>query len=129
MKALPFLPYPQSVERSGGTFQLPKLCALHLDASLDRDGVMLPVAERLQAVAEEAGVALELITGKPSHPRLSIRALESSAAPAEPDGYLLRIEAMGVQLHYRQTGGLHAGVATLRQLLREYGRRLPRLVA
>ena len=31
-------------------------------------------------------------------------------------------------IHYRQAGGLRAAVATLRQLLREYGRRLPRLV-
>jgi len=89
---------------------------------------MLPVAERLQVAAAKAGVALELITGEPFHPRLAIRALPSTAAPAKPDGYLLRIEAKGVELHYRDEDGLHAGVATLRQLLREYGRRLPRLI-
>lgn len=89
---------------------------------------MLPTAERLQAAAAEAGVAIELITGEPGHPRLAIRALQSTAAPSDTDGYLLRIDAKGVHLHYRQEGGLHAAVATLRQLLREYGRRLPQLV-
>ena len=38
------------------------------------------------------------------------------------------IEGNGIELHYRDEGGLHSGIATLRQLLREYGRRLPRLV-
>jgi hexosaminidase len=128
LKPLSLLPYPQSVERTGGVFQLPHRCALHLDAALDRDRVMLPVAERLQLSAAEAGTDLELITGEPKHPRLAIRAFPSTAAPAEIDGYLLRIHAKGVELHYRDEGGLHAGIATLRQLLREHGRRLPRLV-
>ena len=41
---------------------------------------MLPIAERLQSVASEIGVELELITGSPKHPHLAMRAWESPAA-------------------------------------------------
>jgi hypothetical protein len=100
---------------------------LHLDAGLPRDAVLLPVAERIRAVGEEIGVEVEVVTGPPKHPRLAIRAFQSTAAPDHPEGYTLIIGPRGVVLHYRETGGLRAGVATLRQLLRQYGRRLPRL--
>jgi hexosaminidase len=101
---------------------------MHLDERLPRSRVMLPVSERLQEAARQAGVQLDLITGPPEHPLLAFRAVESSAAPAEPEGYTLIINATGVFLHYRDQSGLRAGVATLRQLIREFGRRLPRLV-
>ena len=54
--------------------------------------------------------------------------MQSAAAPDHAEGYALIIDARGVTIHYRQEGGLRAAVATLRQLLREHGRRLPRLV-
>jgi hypothetical protein len=86
---------------------------------------MLPLAERLQSAAAEAGVALELATGAPEHPRLSIRAFESTSAPAHAEGYLLTVGPKGITIQYRREGGLRAAAATLRQLLREHGRRLP----
>jgi hypothetical protein len=82
----------------------------------------------LQSVAEAIGVELEVVTGLAEHPRLAIRALKSTSAPEHAEGYALIISARGVAIHYRQEGGLRAAVATLRQLLREHGRRLPRLV-
>jgi len=42
-----------------------------------------------------------------------------------PEGYALTISKTGIEIAYRETGGLRAASATLRQLLREYGRRLP----
>ena len=128
MNGLNLLPYPRSLARAPGYYLMPPRAALHLDAGLPRDTVMLPMAERLQCVAEGVGVKLELITGPPEHPRLAIRVLRSPAAPDQAEGYTLMIGARGVTLHYREAGGLRAGVATLRQLWREYGRRLPRLV-
>jgi hexosaminidase len=101
---------------------------LHLDAGLPRETVLLPVAERLQSAAEAINVGLELVTGPPEHPRLAIRAIQSTVAPDHAEGYALMIGAQGVTIHYRQEGGLRAAVATLRQLLGEHGRRLPRLV-
>jgi hypothetical protein len=88
---------------------------------------MLPLAERLQEAASRIGVELELVTGLADHPRLAIRAFQSPAAPDEIGSYTLVVGAKGVTIHYRTEGGLRASVATLRQLLAEYGRRLPRV--
>ena len=47
------------------------------------------------------------------------------SAPDYAEGYSLSITKNGVEIGYRKVGGLRAAHATLRQLLREYGRRLP----
>jgi hypothetical protein len=127
MKSLNLLPYPRHVERRAGFFTLPNRGVLHLEAGLPRDAVLVPVANRLQAAAEAAGVQLEVVTGPAKHPRLAIGAFTSAAAPDHAEGYALMIGAEGITIHYRQDSGLRAATASLRQLLREYGRRLPRL--
>ena len=119
------LPHPRSLRRHAGFYTLPTVGALHIDATVHRDSVMLPLATRLQAEASDAGVGLELITGPADHPRLAISALQSTRAPDHAEGYSLDITSQGVRLYYRQIGGLRAGIATLRQLLREHGRCLP----
>ena len=128
MKRLNLLPCPRSLTCQPGFYALPQRAVVHLDAGLPRSTVLLPTAERLQTAAAEIGVALETVTGPPEHPRLAIRAIQSTAAPNHAEGYALIIGVQGVTIHYRQKGGLRAAVATLRQLLREHGRRLPRLV-
>jgi hypothetical protein len=110
-----------------GFYYLPGQAVLHLDSELPGETVLLPVAERLRSSAEASGVKLEVITGSPEHPRLAGRAIRSMAAPNHPEGYALRIDQGGIQIHYREAGGLRAAVATLRQLMREHGRRLPQL--
>jgi hypothetical protein len=55
----------------------------------------------------------------------AIRVLRSPSAPAKPEGYALTIDRGGVVIAFREPGGLRAASATLRQLLRQYGRRLP----
>jgi hypothetical protein len=127
LKTLPLLPYPRTVNRHPGSYLLPANGVLHLEASLPRDTVLLPVAERLQSAAEGAGVKLELVTGSAGHTGLAIRASQSEAAPDHPDGYTLSITKRGIAINYQQESGLRAATATLRQLLREYGRRLPLL--
>lgn len=89
---------------------------------------MLPLADRLQSAAQEIGVGLELVAGPVEHPRLAIRAVQSDAMPANPEGYAIRISRDGVFVEYREVGGLRAAVATLRQIIRECGSRLPCLV-
>lgn len=62
----------------------------------------------------------------PKHQPLSaITFVRSTKAPDHPEGYTLTVNRRGVLVEYRETGGLHAAGATLRQLLREYGRQLP----
>jgi hexosaminidase len=60
-------------------------------------------------------------------PLLGIAWVRSAKAPDHPEGYSLTIDRHGVRIKYRETGGLLAAGATLRQLLREYGRHLPYL--
>ncbi len=121
------LPYPRLLKRHTGFYTLPACAILRLDSGLPRDSVLLPIALRLKSAAEAIGVGLELVTGSPNHARLAIRAWQSTVAPDHAEGYALIISSKGVAIHYRQPGGLRAAVATLRQLLRQYGRRLPRL--
>lgn len=124
---LNLLPSPRSLKRHGGFFVLSRRAALHLDAGLPRDTVMLPLARRLQSAADASGVELELVSGPPKHPRLAVRASQGGAAPRQREGYRLVIETRGIFINFHDVGGLRAAVATLRQLLREHGRRLPRL--
>jgi len=106
---------------------LPTRAVLYLDSALPRDSVMLPLAERLKLTAETVGVCLELITGPAKHPLLAVRAFPGQRAPAQSEGYYLGIDSKGVTIQYRQEAGLRGAVATLRQLMLEYGRRLPHL--
>ncbi len=127
MGRLPLLPQPRLVRRKAGFYELPAQAALHLEASLPRDLVLLPLGERIREAVAQAECELELITGPVAHPCLAIRAAKTAKAPNQPGGYRLEIDDDGVCLQYREESGLRAAVATLRQLLREYGRRLPRL--
>jgi hexosaminidase len=60
-----------------------------------------------------------------SKPLAAIKVVRTHSAPKHPEGYALTISKNGVEISFRETGGLRAASATLRQLLREYGRRLP----
>jgi hypothetical protein len=63
----------------------------------------------------------EAQTGKPEI-ALSLLTL---AATTESEGYRLTISKNGINISYREPAGLRAASATLRQLLRQYGRHLP----
>jgi hexosaminidase len=58
-------------------------------------------------------------------PLAAIKVVRTHFAPDHPEGYALAISKTGIEISFRETGGLRAATATLRQLLREYGRRLP----
>lgn len=128
MKTLNLLPGPRSLKRQPGFYTIPERAVLYLEPALPRATALLPIAARLQTAAEEIGVELEVVTGPTAHPRLAIRAAQSKDAPDNPEGYSLSINAKGVNIGYREEGGLRAAVATLRQLFRECGSRLPHLL-
>ena len=58
-------------------------------------------------------------------PLSAIKVIRTTAAPANPEGYTLTIDHRGVQIEFRESGGLRAATATMRQLLHAHGRRLP----
>ncbi len=85
--------------------------------------------KRLALTLLPAPRSLKCHAGKfllPRHKPLgAIRVIRTQAAPAQAEGYALTIDRRGVRIEFREPPGLRAAAATLRQLLREYGRRLP----
>jgi hypothetical protein len=58
-------------------------------------------------------------------PLAAIKFVRTHSAPNHPEGYTLVISENGIEISFRETASLRAATATLRQLLREYGRKLP----
>ena len=58
-------------------------------------------------------------------PLAAITVIRTDAAPKSPEGYALKISRRGIEILFHDHGGLRAAAATLRQLLREHGRKLP----
>jgi hexosaminidase len=127
LKLLNLLPYPRALQRRSGFFTLRKRAALHLESTLPRQELMIPLFLQLKAIAAGIDVELDLITGPAEHPLLAIRAVRCDAAPPHAEGYQLSIDSSGIVIDYRTEAGLRCGMATLRQLLRECGKRLPQL--
>ena len=116
---------------------------LQFDGPLSPDIAMV-VAKRLRSAAKEIGV--ELILGSARDSRAVSSALaghiivrrtrnlptgeafvgtrEGACAPRF-EGYMLTISKSEIEISFREVGGLRAATATLRQLSRQYGRRLP----
>jgi hexosaminidase len=72
---------------------------------------------------------LKLLPGSFTLPRQkplkAIKFAVSDSAPSHAEGYALTISKSGIRMLFWEIGGLHAATATLRQLLRQYGDRLP----
>jgi len=126
---LNLLPYPCSLKFLRGTFTLPKHARLRFNPTLSLTDANA-IVKRLQVVGEEIGVKFNL-------PRSSRRkeaqtgkseievSLLTSAATAKAESYTLTISKNGIEISFREMAGLRAATATLRQLLRQYGSRLP----
>ncbi len=67
----------------------------------------------------------ETFTLPKQKPLGAIRVVRTNAAPEHPEGYALTVSKKGIEISFREIGGLRAASATLRQLLREHGRHLP----
>jgi hypothetical protein len=100
VKAPALLPCPRSLKMLRGTFALPK----------------------------EVGVQASACSGDTltrELQRAEIKVVRTNSAPDHPEGYALEITKSGIEISFCETGGLRASAATLRQLLRQFGRRLP----
>ena len=73
--------------------------------------------------------SLRLLLGTFTLPRrnalAALKIIRTKSAPAHAEGYALTIDRKGVLIQFREVGGFRAAAATMRQLLRQYGRRLP----
>lgn len=58
----------------------------------------------------------------------AVRIVRTDSAPNHPEGYALTIRKSSIEIQFREIPGLRAAKATLRQLFREYGTRLPCLI-
>ena len=124
---LNLLPYPRSLKLKPGKFIFPGHATLQLDASLKPDEART-IARRLRGQVGVQALACQPRRLKPELQHLAsptIKAVRNNSAPTHAEGYILTIDRHGVLIGFREIGGLRAAVATLRQLLREHGRRLP----
>jgi hypothetical protein len=124
------LPCPRHLQRGAGWLLLPKRAILRLNDSLPPQAVR-GIVRRLRSAANEIGVQLAP-TRRSRRVAVSISLVETrhalaprSAAAGAAEAYTLTIKPGDITIVFREIGGLHAAIATLRQLFREYGRRLP----
>lgn len=120
---LKLLPHPRFVARRPGWFRLPGRAVLELDATLPKE-IAVSVAARLKSAAKEAGVELRM-HAPVERTAAIVRVHRNASLRAQEQAYTLEIGRDGVQVGFGDEGGLHAATATLRQIIREHGRRLP----
>ena len=123
---LNLLPCPRSLKLFGGTFTLPER---RPPARLDGKTFFTTKEQRNKAGEKLCSFVpwlfIQPAVPEAGAPPASVRAVRSNSAPNHPEGYALTISKTGIEISFRETGGLRAATATLRQLLRQYGRRLP----
>jgi hexosaminidase len=61
------------------------------------------------------------------NPLSMLKVFKNKSAPEQPEGYALTVSKNGIEVFVRDRSGLLPAAATLRQLLREYGRKIPLL--
>lgn len=134
------LPTPRSLKRRAGSLILPRQCLVELDRSLNRYDA-LSLLQRLRTwndglAANKQTLALRTRRAGEKRAAQIIIALSSAiklpaALQRNPEllteAYQLEIDSTVVRIESQTVSGLRAAVATLRQLWREHGRKLPRL--
>lgn len=115
------IPQPQIVEEYSDFFQLHYMHRITLDASCPVS--CLDTAKMLQReIEEQTGLCLTLDRRRElGHAGIWLRA----DGMLNPDAYFLDISQYGVEVTGGSPASLHWGVQTLRQLVRQYGMRLP----
>ena len=118
------VPFPRSLRRTSGYFTVPS------EGAVSFERLDLPMALRLQQALELAGSRLQITTGATQYPKSAITCRFARSPVRGPSAYRISIKKSGIAVEYNETAdiahdGFRAAIATLRQLLREFGRRLP----
>lgn len=126
VKQMLFLPQPRQLRLSGGVFDLPAAGFIVLDAP-DPQSLRF-AAGQLQEAIREQGAMWEIVAGLAAPVDMSpvVLSLVPGSVPHE-QGYSLTITAGRITAIASQPAGLFYAVQTLRQLLQQYGARLPAL--
>jgi hypothetical protein len=111
------LPCPRLLQILRGKFTLPEKTA---DTFLGSARASHAVFSTLAEHSKPAAIRLTEIA-----PDEASAATREGACAPQHEFYTLTISKNGIEISFRETGGLRAAAATLRQLLRQYGRRLP----
>ncbi|HYM14861.1 MAG TPA: glycoside hydrolase family 20 zincin-like fold domain-containing protein [Dehalococcoidia bacterium] len=118
-------PIPQSVQLTGGTYTITKDRTIVLYGEAAQHGRV--AARRLQAaLATYAGAAWEVRAASGMAEREGVVAAIDHRVEKR-EGYHLTVGEERIGLVARDGAGLAHGLATLTQVVRQYGRRLPRL--
>jgi hypothetical protein len=113
--AMNLLPAPRSLKLLRGTFTLPR-------QSVD---FILGSARGSRAVSSALAGHITLRRTQNLPTGEALAGTRGGAYAPRSEFYSLAIFKTGIEISFRETGGLRAAAATLRQLLRQYGRRLP----
>jgi hexosaminidase len=84
---------------------------------------MFTPPERRSPTRRNARIPIGRVGSAPGIPTITFH--QSNSAPNHLEGYALTISKNGIEISFCEAGGLRAATATLRQLLRQCGRRLP----
>jgi len=120
------LPAPRSLKRLAGNFILPRRAQFYLDESLGV-GESRIALERLQNWNDglRPGATSLSFSRTSNRQSANIACLKHHSISSPAEYYALHVTRNGVRIEFGDSGGLRAGVATLRQLLRQFGRHLP----
>ena len=111
------VPMPAELRREGGTYELPEQVSVFEETR----------SVFTRTVRSEISARNEIDRGK-----ATVRLLSAASAPqgqeshvANPEGYSIRIDRSGIDVWASAAAGHFYAVMTIRQLIRQFGRRLP----
>ncbi len=128
--ALPLIPYPQAITRTGGSIELTRATMVHLEPG--PHDLAAWAAPLLDLLRRGTGLPLPVAGGAPAAGRAPAHVAITFGVAADlgAEAYALDIDERGVALRAGDRAGLVWGLQTLRQLLPiDVERPLPRVAA
>jgi hexosaminidase len=126
MRELNLLPYPRTVKLGSGTMRLPALSQTLLDTELmaewePPEHTRLPAGSPMRWL----GAAIERAYGAVEGSGAGELMLRVDAALAHPQAHVLDVQQRDIVVSAATPVGIYYGLLTLRQLIAQFGNRLP----